>query len=137
MRHAALISVGRACGFAGLGILCLMIGLSYDILAALRTGGVCVSLLTIVLIFRSSRAARVDHRRTELWLMLEERQQPPEAYARWAVSTALRDAYLRFAQYSALASIIIWTAALGLSLFMPSVAPMTTERLDGGILHVG
>lgn len=114
-----------------------MIGLSYDVLAALRAGGVCVSLLTIVLIFRSIRAARVDHRKTEMWLMLEEGQQPPEAYARWAVSVALRDAYLRFAQYAALASIIIWTAALGLSLFLPSPAPMTTLRLDGTILPVG
>ncbi|MGE0231091.1 MAG: hypothetical protein AB7O39_09525 [Flavobacteriaceae bacterium] len=110
-----------------------MIGLSYDMLAAARAGGVCVSLLTVFLLIRSYRAARVNYKRTELWLMLDAQDRPPAAYAPWAVATALRDAYLRFAQYAAFASIILWTAALGLSLLSPAAAPMTTLRLDAAM----
>ena len=39
LREAALLSIGRASGFAAFGIFCVMIGLSFDPLLMVQTGG--------------------------------------------------------------------------------------------------
>jgi hypothetical protein len=44
--------------------------------------------------------------------MLPKNFRPPEAYAQWAAATVLRDAYLTFAQYTALVSIVMWVLAI-------------------------
>lgn len=119
LRRAANISIGRACGFAGLGILCVMIGLSYEPLLAARSGAVLTTLTTIALLAKARYARYQDYRKTELWLLLDKRHAPPARYARWASATVLRDTYLWFAQYAAGISILLWVAALLLSLFGP------------------
>ena len=49
---AAFTSIGRACGFAGLGILCVMLGLSFEPVMATRTGGVMgLGLASILALF--------------------------------------------------------------------------------------
>ncbi|MCC2112194.1 MAG: hypothetical protein KDJ16_09190 [Hyphomicrobiales bacterium] len=117
LRHAANISIGRACGFYGLGIITVMMGLSFDPLLATRSGAVLVTGLTIVLMIRARGALSQDYRRTEMWLLLEDDQRPPSSYAQWAASTVLRDAYLYFAQWAAGLSVLMWTVALLLALF--------------------
>lgn len=117
LRRAAFISIGRACGFAGLAIFCVMIGTSSNLLFAFRAGGIGMVLLTIILLIRARGALYQNHRDTEMWLILEDHQRPPEAYARWAATTVLRDAYLWFAQYAAGLSILLWVCALLISWF--------------------
>lgn len=116
LRRMAFVSIGRACGFAGLAILCVMIGLAYDPLVAVRSGGIFMTLATIVLLLKARQALTRDVRHTEMWLMLEEDRRPAQAYAQWAGATVLRDTYLWFAQYAAGLSIVLWLAALILSL---------------------
>ena len=111
LRQAAYVSIGRACGFAGLAVLCVVIGLSYDPLLAARTGGVLTTAMTAVLIVKSHYALYQDPRSTELWTMLDKQKLPPEPYARLAGSTVLRDAYLWFAKYAAGVSVVLWTIA--------------------------
>lgn len=118
LRHAANISIGRACGFFGLGIITVMMGLSFDPLLATRSGAVLVTGLTIVLIIRARGALTQDYRRTEMWLLLEDDQRPPVNCAQWAASTVLRDAYLQFALWAAGLSILLWTVALLLAVFV-------------------
>ena len=94
-----------------------MVGLSFDPLMAARSGGVLATMITVVLIFKSRNALYQDYRKTEAWLILDTEDAPPEAYARWASATVLRDAYLWFAQYAAAVSIVLWAVATILSLF--------------------
>lgn len=116
LRRVAFQSIGRACGFAGFAILCVMIGLSYDPLIAARAGGIFTTMTTVVLLLKARQALTRDVRRSEMWLMLDERDRPSAEYAQWAGATVLRDAYLWFAQYAAGVSIVLWTLALLLSL---------------------
>ena len=116
LRQAAYVSIGRACGFAGLAVLCVVIGLSYEPLLAARTGGVLTTAMTAVLIMKSRHALHQDLRRTELWTMLDKKKLPPEPYANWAGSTVLRDAYLWFAKYAAAVSVVLWAIAGTLTL---------------------
>ena len=116
LRRMAFVSIGRACGFAGFAILCVMIGLTYDPLVAVRTGGILVTLTTVVLLLKARWALTQDIRRTEMWIMLDRDRRPAPEYAQWAGATVLRDAYLWFAQYAAGLSIVLWVTALILSL---------------------
>lgn len=116
LRRLAFVSIGRACGFAGLAIFCVMVGLTFDPLVALRSGGILMTLATIVLLIKARGALTKDVRRTEMWIMLDESKRPASEYAQWAGATVLRDAYLWFAQYAAGLSIVLWLAALAMSL---------------------
>jgi hypothetical protein len=68
--QAADLSIRRACGFAGLAIFMVMLGLSYDLALALRMGAELTALLTLGLIFAGWRATRRDLRDSELWMEL-------------------------------------------------------------------
>jgi len=116
LRRTAFVSIGRACGFAGLAILCVMLGLTYDPLVAVRSGGILMTLATVVLLLKARMALTQDVRRTEMWIMLDDGKRPAADYAQWAGATVLRDAYLWFAQYAAGLSVLLWVAALIISL---------------------
>ena len=115
LRQIAFVSVGRACGFAGLAIVCVMVGFSYDLVAAARAGGILTLLVTVVLIVKAQEAVSRDYRRTELWLMLEKDERPPPAVAQAATSTVLQDAYFWFARHAAGISVALWLVAVLLS----------------------
>jgi hypothetical protein len=112
MRKAAYVSVAKGCGFGMLAIICVMVGMSFNPRAVFQAGGILTLIMTIILMLKARRALTQDYKRTEMWLMLPDDFRPPEAYAQWAAATVLRDAYLTFAQYTALISIIMWTVAL-------------------------
>lgn len=116
LRSVAFLSVGRACGFAGLAIVCVLIGLAHDPVAAAKGGGVLTMLLTLGLVLKARLVPSQDVRRTEAWIMLDEDRQPPRAYAQWAMSTVLHDAYLWFARQAAAVSVAFWVLAAALSL---------------------
>lgn len=117
LHKAAQECVGRAVGFAGLGIFTVTAGLVFDPLLAARTAAVMMSLLTVVLLLKAQGAMRRDYRLTELWIMLPQEFRPPKAYAQWAASTVLRDTYMWFAQFAAAVTAVAWVVALILSLF--------------------
>jgi hypothetical protein len=50
VEQSAYISVGRACGFAGLGILSFMVGLSFDPELSAKSGGGLLLLMTAILV---------------------------------------------------------------------------------------
>lgn len=112
MRKAAFESVSRGCAFAFLGIACIMMGMLHDPKLVFQAGGILTLIMTFILMIKSRRALTHDYKRTEMWLLLPKDFRPPEAYAQWAASTVLRDAYLTFAQYTALISIIMWVIAI-------------------------
>jgi len=110
MRLLAEISTARGCGFAGLAILCLMVGLSANIATTLKAGGYSALLVMTVLLLMAQRAPAKPFRQTEVWLMLEEAERPPEPLAQRLLSGVRRAAFLRFAAYHAVAAATMLTA---------------------------
>ncbi|HEY8267944.1 MAG TPA: hypothetical protein VIG34_04720 [Xanthobacteraceae bacterium] len=111
MRKVAFASVARACGFGMLAIICVMVGMSFDPRAVFQAGGILTLMMTFILILKARYALTQNYKKTEMWLYLDKNFRPPEAYAQWAASTVLRDAYFTFAMYTALISIVMWIFA--------------------------
>ena len=114
IRNAAFVSVGRACGFAGLAIFCLMFGLSFDFVLAARTGGGLCLTVTLILAVCALRARSRPYKRTELWVILPKEERPPASFAQRIIGEALRETYLRFARQS----IVVAIALLALSVLL-------------------
>lgn len=116
MRRVAYETVLRACGFASLGIFCVMTGMSFNPKLAFQAGGFLTTIMAFVLVLKAREALTKDYRRTEMWLYIDKNFRPPEAYAQWASATVLRDTYLTFAMWTSLISITMWMLALIFSL---------------------
>ena len=112
LRQVVFLSVGRAIGFSGLGILTLMAGLSFDPILALQSGGILILLLLAVLLLKAHRMPFTNHRHTEAWLLLDLGDRPDDRYAAQVMQTTLRDAYLRFARWTAGVAVIVWSSAV-------------------------
>lgn len=106
------LSVKRGCAFALLAITTVMTGLAGMPLIALKSGAILLALMVAVLSFRAVFAANQSCRRTEVWVMLGQNRRPPEAQAQRLISEALRAAYWRYAELSAVGSLILWLLAL-------------------------
>jgi hypothetical protein len=111
MRKVAYECVARACGFGMLAIVCVMVGMSFNPRAAFQAGGILTLLMTFILIIKARYALTQNYKKTEMWLYLPKDFRPPEAYAQWAASTVMRDAYFTFAYYTAMISIAMWVMA--------------------------
>ena len=126
IENAASISVGRACGFAGLGIFCVVFGLSFEPVLATRTGaGLCLG-LALILSGYAYWAPTRPYKRTELWLILAKDKRPPAAYAQHVIGIALRDTYIWFARQTAIISLVFVAVSvifqlLGITEFWTSV----------------
>ncbi len=108
IENAAYISIGRACGFAGLAVFCLVFGLSFEPVLAARTGGVVCLGVALILGFRAFRAPLRPYKQTELWLILSKDERPPAELAQRVIGEALRGAYIWFArQAAALAAVLL------------------------------
>lgn len=114
----ARISVARGCGFALLAIFCVMIGLMGSPVFALKIAGVFFLFIAIVLMLRSDLARRMDHRNTELWLMLETAERPPVAVAQRIVGAVLSRTFAEFGLYFAGGAAAVLGAALFLRLIL-------------------
>jgi hypothetical protein len=110
----ARVSVARGSGFAVLAIVCLMVGLSGMPALALKTGGIFGLIAAFVLLVKAERAPYRLYKRTEVWLMLDERVRPPEAVAQRVIGMTLRAVCQEFALYFAQAA----AAALAMSLVL-------------------
>jgi hypothetical protein len=123
LRKAAFISVARGCGFGMLAIICVMVGMSFNPRAVFQAGGLLTLLMALILILKARNALTKDYKKTEMWLILPEDFRPPERYAQWATATVMRDAFLTFAQYTALISIVMWLMALLMRFTLPAITP--------------
>lgn len=112
LRRIAYETVMRACAFGSLAIFCVMIGLSFLPASAFQAGGFLSLIMTLVLVLKAYEARTKDHRRMEMWLYLPKELRPPQAHAQQTISMVMRETYLTFARWSALISIMMWTAAL-------------------------
>lgn len=116
IQNAAFVSVGRACGFAGLAVFCLMIGLAFDPALAARVGGALSLVLAIYLYICAWRARQRHYKRTETWLILPDDERPPASVAQRVIGGVLRETYLWFAKAAALVAILLLAASLVLQL---------------------
>ena len=112
IRRVAYEIVLRACAFGSLAIFCIMIGLSFLPRSAFQAGGFLSLIMTFVLILKAYEARTKDHRRMEMWLYLPKDRRPPQTHAQQTISMVMRETYLVFACWSALVSVVMWTAAL-------------------------
>lgn len=112
IRTAAFISIGRACGFAGLGILCVMLGLSFEPVTAMRTGGILGLGLAAILVVFGRYAQRRAYEHTETWLILPKADRPPSAIAQRVIGQTLRETYLWFAERIAIGAILFLAVSL-------------------------
>jgi hypothetical protein len=112
LRLLAEISTARGCGFAGLATLCLMIGLSANLASTLKAGGYCALMVMSVLLLMAQRAPTKPFRQTEVWLMLDDADRPPEPLAQRLLSTVRRAVFLRFAAYHAVAAALLLTGGV-------------------------
>jgi len=116
LQQAAFLSIGRAVGFTGFGILTVMIGLSYDPVLALRSGGLLLLLLLAALLLKAQRMPETNYRHTEVWVLLDENDRPDERFAGAAVKVAVRNACLHFARWTAGVAVVIWAGAFLMAL---------------------
>jgi hypothetical protein len=111
VERAAHISVGRACAFCGLAILCFMVGFSYEPDLSARVGGSSALAVALVLALKAALARRTPYKKTETWLILADADRPPPGIAQEVIATALRGVFLIYARYAALTSILLLAAS--------------------------
>lgn len=115
VERAAFHSVGKASGFALLGIFCISFGFMFRPPLAAFAGGVLCLLLSLVLFAFARWCGLRPYRKTETWLLILKEQRPPAGIAQQVVSVALRSAYLWFARQSALYGAVLLAASIALS----------------------
>jgi hypothetical protein len=115
MQQVAFHVVQRACLFGALAIFCVMFGLSFEPLLAMKAGGTMTVVMSGVLAYKAQEARTKPYRKTEMWLCLPKDARPPDAYAQRISATILRDTYLNFAFWTAAVALAMWIVAFGLS----------------------
>ena len=116
IRQLAELSVGRGCGFALVAVLAVIVGLSSQMSAALAAGGMLCLIGSVVLMLLGWQDQHCNHKRTELWLLLEPGDRPPGTVAERLVRSALREAHLSFAIQAAMLAAGLLTCSLALGL---------------------
>jgi hypothetical protein len=111
IERAANLSVGRACGFGGLAILCFMVGFAYDPHLSARVGGSMALVMCCILLVKARLANSTPYTRTETWLILEDIERPPPAVAQGLIGGILRSVFLNYACYSALTAAVLLAAS--------------------------
>lgn len=112
IRAFADMSVRRGCGFAGLAVITVVIGLSFDPVLAAKSGAILTSMMTAVLAWMAHLAPQQPYRRTEVWLMLDGKSGLSDEAAQRVVGQALRDSYLLHAEMAAYVALCLWVVAL-------------------------
>lgn len=114
IEKAAFVTVGKACGFAWLGIFCTVFGFMYEPPLAALVG--CVLCLVLALILKACGAHSLvkPYKRTEMWLYIKKDDRPPEAYAQRVISGVLHDTYQWFARQAAIFGVVFMVGWIGL-----------------------
>lgn len=117
IESAAQVSVARACGFASIGIVTLMLGMSSTPALCFKAGGLLVLLTSAVLILKGVGVAVQPYKSTEVWLMLRQEDRPSADIAQRIISGVLREIYLEFARHTAAVAAMLLGLAFVLPLF--------------------
>lgn len=127
LEKAALISVGRAYGFAWLAIMCIMFAFFFEPPLAAMTGGTLCMALTAVLGVYAWYAVYRRYDRTELWMILPVDERPPAGVAQQVIGQVLRETYTWFARQAAIVTLVLF--AIGVTLRFLGVNELPgTER---------
>lgn len=102
VQQLAWVSVARGCGFAALAIFTFMIGLSGDVPAAFKAGGILTLITSLVLLVKGWQAPGRPYKHTEVWVMLQPDERPHAALAQTLIGETLRRTYMMFALHSAM-----------------------------------
>jgi hypothetical protein len=113
IRVAAELSIGRAVGFGALAIGTVVVGLVFDPVLALKTGGALTLLMAAIIQLKAQRARLQPYRSTEVWLILDRRLGLPDDHAQRLVSAALCSVYGRYARASAAVAVGLWLLGVG------------------------
>jgi hypothetical protein len=114
LNELALLSVSRACGFAGLGIFCFMVGLAGYPVVALNSGAILMMATAAILVIKAELSPRTPYTRTELWIILEPHERPGAEFAQQLIGNTLRGIFMRFARYFARGGVFCFLVALAL-----------------------
>jgi heme A synthase len=117
------ISIRRACAFVGLGMVTVMISLSFDPTLAFRTGAEIAALLALGLAFAAWRAPRKNIRHTEVYAMLRGAGVPPNwlraEVNRNQIAAVLRARLAWHAERVAITAVALWGLSLTFWLIRP------------------
>jgi len=111
IERKAEISISRGCGFAAIGIGTFMVGLSGDLGASFKGGGLLVLLMSLILLLKAWYVDRQHYKQTEVWLMLAEGERPHETIAQQVISNVIREVCLRFAWHAAVLAALLLAMA--------------------------
>ena len=103
VRRYTILSVARGCAFGFLAIFTLMVGSASELTLFFRSGGIGLMLMCFILLLKASRVDQVPVRSTEVWIMMDEHERPPQAIAKVLIARARREALQRFALVCAIA----------------------------------
>jgi hypothetical protein len=112
VRALAVQSVGRGCFFAALAIWCVMIGLIAEPFQSLKSGAILTMITACVLMIKAEWVIRHSYKHTEVWIMLDRQIDLRPEVAQRIITVTLRDVYLRYALYAAVAAGGFWLCAL-------------------------
>ena len=133
IENAAAVSIGRACGFAWLAIMCIMFAFSFRPPLAVFIGGVLCVVLTLILSGCAWLTRIKPYQRTELWLILPKKERPPASIAQRVISRVLKDTYIWFAKQAAVFSIIF--LALGVVLQLLGLHELPESKQTNSIIR--
>ena len=112
IERLAVLSVGRACGFACLAILTLMVGLSPEPAIAFQAGGILMLVTCASLLLKAFNAPHKPYTSTELWIMLPKPDRPRAEAAQALIGATLQRVYLVFARRAAFLSVTLLASSL-------------------------
>ena len=113
IRSFAVLSIGRACFFAGLAIWTTMMGLIAEPALSFRTGAVLVLIAACVLTIKARNAPQRPYRETEVWLLMDRTCDLPPERIQQAIGGTLAEIYARYARYAFAIAVGFWLVALG------------------------
>jgi len=109
------ISIRRACAFVGLGMVTVMISLSFDPMLAFRTGAYIAAMLSLGLVFAAWRAPRRDISHSEVYALLRSaglpRKQLSQAVTRTRIAAVLRARLFWHAERVGAVALALWGVA--------------------------
>jgi hypothetical protein len=116
IERAAELSVARGVGFGALAIALVVAGLAGYPPLALRSGAALTLLMWAILKLKALWAPRRPYKRTEVWLMLEQRPAWAPEVTQRLIGAALQRTLNRYARLALVAAIGLWLASLALPL---------------------
>lgn len=112
VRIFADFSIRRGCGFALLGVCCVMFAFAFDMRQAFHVGAILVAGIAIMLWIKCLHARRKPYYRTEVWIMLPERPRMGKPELQRLIGGVLAERYWWHAKAAAALSGALAATAL-------------------------